>query len=110
MNRKNGYVPKAIYKEGIGDIDFVYGEAGESGTAQGYGLAHIIRRRNEEGKDGEAFVKQLPEIIKKGKVFEKEGHPNRKYIFKDDKEGAIRLDYDGKDKIWLVSAYIIKKP
>ncbi len=35
-----GYVSGAIYKEGIGDIDFIYGKSGD----KGYGLAHINTR------------------------------------------------------------------
>ena len=107
LENKGGYVPKAIYKEGIGYIDFVYGEAGTG--KGGYGLAHIIRRRNEDNMDGEAFVNQLPEIIKKGKVYRKEGHDNRIYIGTETEEIAIRLDWNQQKRTWLVSAYI-KKP
>ncbi len=107
LNVKNGYVPNAIHKEGIGDIDFVWGEAGKS--KGGYGLAHIIRRRNEEGYDGEEFVKQLPDIIKNGKVYKKEGHTNRIYIGTENIEAAVKLEWEDKERVWLVSGYV-KKP
>ncbi len=103
LNTKNGYVPAAITKEGIGDIDFVYGKAGEGG----FGLAHIIERRNEDGIDGEAFVKRIPEIIQKGEVKIKPDHKGRKYITTSDNEVSIRLDYNGENRNWIVSAYVL---
>ena len=107
IKKKNGYVPNAIYKEGIGDIDIVWGEAGTGKS--GYGLSHIIRRRNEEGYNGEEFVKQLPDIINDGKVYKKEGHTKRIYVGTETAEIAIKLEWEDKDKIWLVSGYV-KKP
>jgi hypothetical protein len=104
---KSGYVPAAIYKEDIGDIDFVYGEPGNKGTKEGFGISHIIRRRDEEGVNGIEFVKSLPEIIKSGVVVSRREHKDRKYIVDADREVAIRLDYDGEKKNWLVSAYLI---
>lgn len=109
LNEKQGHVPAAINKEGVGDIDFVWGEPGGKGTGGGYGLAHIIRRRDDEGQDGKAFVKELPSLIENGKVYEKEDYKDRIYIGTTDKEVAIRLNWDGKERTWLVSGYI-KKP
>lgn len=108
LKAKQGYVPAAVYKEGIGDIDFVWGEAGKAGTKEGSGLAHIIRRRNEEGLDGWGFVRKIPEIIKKGKVDYRAKSPGRVYIVDDNNEIAIRLTWDSEDKKWLVSAYVKK--
>lgn len=107
IKKKNGHVPNAIYKEGIGDIDIVWGEAGIG--KGGYGLSHIIRRRNEEGYNGEEFVKQLPDIINNGKVYKKEGHTKRIYVGTETAEIAIKLEWEDIDKIWLVSGYV-KKP
>lgn len=116
LKEKNGYVPNAIYKEGIGNIDIIWGEAGTG--KGGYGLAHIIRRRNEEGNNGEEFVKQLPDIIEHGKVYSKiakinnEGRYIRKneedrvYIGTRDKEIVIRLTWNDETNNWLLSGYI----
>ena len=108
LKEKRGYVPKAIYKHGIGDIDFVWGEAGQKGTERGYGLSHIIRRRTEEGLNGENFVKTIPAIIRNGSIYRDPEHKDRIYINNRKSEVAIRLDWDGKERIWLVSAYIKK--
>lgn len=116
LKEKNGYVPNAIYKEGIGNIDIIWGEAGTG--KGGYGLAHIIRRRNEEGYNGEEFVKQLPDIIEHGKIYSKIAQINNKgsyirkneqdrvYIGTRDKEIVIRLTWNYETHNWLLSGYI----
>ena len=105
LSVKQGYVPNAITKDGIGDIDFVYGKGGKGG----YGLAHIIEQRDNQGVNGIEFVKTLPDIIKNGEVIEKETHPDRKYILSNNREVAIRLDYNGEKRNWIVTAYIKKE-
>lgn len=102
LRKKNGYVSGAIYKEGIGDIDFIYGEPGKNG----YGLAHIIERRNQQGINGEEFVREIPEIIRTGSVYNVLGQSGRKFILSNDKEALIRLDWDGEQRNWLLTAYM----
>ena len=104
LQEKSGYVSGAIYKEGIGDIDFIYGEPGKNG----YGLAHIIERRNQQGINGEEFVREIPELIKSGNVYTQLNYPGRKYIVSGDKEAAVRLDWNGENRNWLVTAYMKK--
>lgn len=98
---KDGYVPNAITKEGLGGIDFVYGKRGK----KGYGLAHIVERRGGEGINVQEFLDNIPELIEKGEVFVREGHPGRKYIINKNNEAVIRLDWDGEKRNWLASAY-----
>lgn len=102
---KKGHVPAAIYKEGIGDIDFVYGEAGE----QGYGLAHIIDRREKDGLDAIEFVKNIPSLIENGTVDDRQKHLGRVFIKSEKDKAIIRLDYNNKDRKWLVSTFRNKK-
>lgn len=104
LQEKSGYVSGAIYKEGIGDIDFIYGEPGKNG----YGLAHIIERRNQQGINGEEFVREIPKIINQGVVYDILGVNDRKYILSSDKETIIRLDLDGEKRNWLLTAYMKK--
>lgn len=116
LKEKNGYVPNAIYKEGVGNIDIIWGEAGTG--KGGYGLAHIIRRRNEEGNNGEEFVKQLPDIIEHGKIYSKiakidnegsyirKNEQDRVYIGTRDKEIVIRLTWNDETHNWLLTGYI----
>ena len=102
LQEKNGYVSGAIYKEGIGDIDFIYGKSGKDG----YGLAHIIERRNQQGINGEEFIREIPEIIRTGSVYNVLGQRGRKFILSNDKEALIRLDWDGEQRNWLLTAYM----
>lgn len=104
LQEKNGYVSGAVYKEGIGDIDFIYGQPGKNG----YGLAHIIERRNQQGINGEEFVREIPKIINQGVVYDILGVNDRKYILSSDKETIIRLDLDGEKRNWLLTAYMKK--
>ena len=101
LKEKKGHVPGAFHKEGFGDIDLPYGKGGK----KGFGLAHIIERRNEDGKDGLEFVKKLPEIIREGRGEEREGFPGRKYIVHDKSEVVVRLEWDGASKNWILTAY-----
>lgn len=105
LKEKKGHVPGAFHKEGLGDIDLPYGRGGK----KGFGLAHIIERRTEDGKDGLEFVKKLPEIIREGTVEERKGFPGRKYIVHNKNEAVVRLEWDGKSRNWILTAYPYKE-
>ncbi|MDL0110868.1 DUF3519 domain-containing protein, partial [Campylobacter felis] len=63
-------VSGAFYKEGLGDIDLVWGEVKGSGReAKGYGLSKIIEKH---GEDLEGVSKGLDEIITKGEIHTQE--------------------------------------
>jgi len=63
---KNGECAKALFREGIGYIDFVWGEHNPE-TNNGYGLSHIISKHEKEiqqlGFEVEDFV---PIVLKFG--------------------------------------------
>ncbi|WP_425331503.1 DUF3519 domain-containing protein [Helicobacter pylori] len=72
LETKKGFVAGAFYKEGLGDIDLVWGN-------KDYGLEHILKRRIEsyikkglKPKFAEQralnLVRMIPEAIEKGKV------------------------------------------
>ncbi|WQV69879.1 DUF3519 domain-containing protein [Helicobacter pylori] len=72
LETKKGFVAGAFHKEGLGDIDLVWGN-------KDYGLEHILKRRekqalnkglNEQQAKEYALniVKFIPEVIEKGKV------------------------------------------
>ncbi|GAA9172937.1 hypothetical protein HpHA188_11030 [Helicobacter pylori] len=76
LETKKGFVAGAFYKEGLGDIDLVWGMP-KTKDSDGYGLAHILERRiSNEMKKGlsetEAkeyalnIVKSIPEVLEKG--------------------------------------------
>ncbi|WRA98779.1 DUF3519 domain-containing protein [Helicobacter pylori] len=72
LETKKGFVAGAFYKEGLGDIDLVWGD-------KDYGLEHILKRRIEsyikkglKPKFAEQralnLARMIPEAIEKGKV------------------------------------------
>ncbi|RAX56086.1 hypothetical protein CCZ01_09795, partial [Helicobacter monodelphidis] len=69
---QTGYIQNAFHKEGLGDIDLVWGKAG-SGRSDEYGLAKIMKYHPE-------VVSEIPQIIQEGK------------ILKDDK-GRLNIEY-----------------
>ncbi|WP_143431835.1 DUF3519 domain-containing protein, partial [Helicobacter pylori] len=76
LETKKGFVAGAFYKEGLGDIDLVWGTP-KTKDSSGYGLAHILEKRekqykrlgltNEQAKERtKELLKQIPEVIEKG--------------------------------------------
>jgi len=101
LKEKRGHVPGAFFKEGHGEIDLPWGHGGNDG----FGLAHIIEERNNDGFDGEAFVRLLPKIVDEGRWEERENRPGRAYIVHEESEAVIRLDWDNQERTWLLTAY-----
>ncbi|GAA9267187.1 hypothetical protein TH0156_07990 [Helicobacter pylori] len=76
LETKKGFVAGAFYKEGLGDIDLVWGTP-KTKDSNGYGLVHILEKRekqykrlgltNEQAKERtKELLKQIPEVIEKG--------------------------------------------
>nr|WP_257535060.1 DUF3519 domain-containing protein [Helicobacter pylori] len=76
LQEKNGQVAGAAFREGLGDIDLVWGTP-KTKDSNGYGLAHILGKRekqykrlgltNEQAKERtKELLKQIPEVIEKG--------------------------------------------
>ncbi|GAA7533225.1 hypothetical protein ckin28_15380 [Helicobacter pylori] len=77
LETKKGFVAGAFHKEGLGDIDLVWGN-------KDYGLEHILKRREDQAlnngiNEAEAkeyamsVVKTIPEVIEKGVKVERNG-------------------------------------
>ncbi|EKE94613.1 DUF3519 domain-containing protein [Helicobacter pylori] len=76
LQEKNGQVAGAAYREDLGGIDFVWGTP-KTKDSNGYGLVHILEKRekqykrlgltNEQAKERtKELLKQIPEVIEKG--------------------------------------------
>ncbi|ENT9903890.1 hypothetical protein ACFBBU_001351 [Campylobacter coli] len=103
---KQGQVAGAFHRKDLGDIDLVWGD-------RNFGLSHIVNRREEDFiKQGlnkiEAknkalnFIKEIENIINNGNV--KKGN-NRAFIDIKNSRVMVALDYKGKDKKWIITAY-----
>ncbi|EPU6443795.1 hypothetical protein ACVYQJ_001785, partial [Campylobacter upsaliensis] len=98
LEEQRGQVKGAFYKEGLGEIDLVWGD-------KNYGLRHILNKHGGEFKN---LARELSEAVENGK------------IVKDDK-GRLRLEYENKivgikdnwkgEKTahWVVTAYVKKE-
>ena len=94
MQEKRGEVPAAFTHSELGSIAFIYGD-------ESMGLRHI------EAKRGIQWVRRIPDILRNGRL-ERDPKLPRAYLVQDgDPAGVavIRLDWDGAQKTWLVTAH-----
>ncbi|WQY16085.1 DUF3519 domain-containing protein [Helicobacter pylori] len=108
LETKKGFVAGAFYKEGLGDIDLVWGN-------KDYGLEHILKCREDQAlnngiNETEAkeyamsVVKTIPEVIEKGVKVERNGrmaieYQNIKVGLKDNWKGEKLPNH------WVISSY-----
>ncbi|WP_120804590.1 DUF3519 domain-containing protein [Helicobacter pylori] len=115
LETKKGFVAGAFYKEGLGDIDLVWGTP-KTKDSNGYGLAHILERRiSNEMKKGlsetEAkeyalnIVKSIPEVLEKGT----KGTDSLGRVFVDYENKRVGLNNEWKkeklENHWVISSY-----
>ncbi len=108
METKKGFVAGAFYKEGLGDIDLVWGN-------KDYGLEHILKRREKQAlnngiNEAEAkeyalnIAKTIPEVINKGVKVERNGrvaieYENIRVGLKDNWKGEKLPNH------WVITGY-----
>lgn len=95
MREKTGEVPDAYIHPDLGPIAFVYGD-------EKMGLRHI------EAKRGTVFLDRIPSVLRYGKAErDSDGLPRAYVIDSSDPANVavIRLDWNGKQKTWLVTIY-----
>ncbi|RVZ40706.1 DUF3519 domain-containing protein [Helicobacter pylori] len=115
LETKKGFVAGAFYKEGLGDIDLVWGVP-KTKDSNGYGLVHILERRiSNEMKKGlsetEAkkyalnIVKSIPEVLEKGT----KGTDDLGRVFVDYGNKRVGLNNEWKkeklENHWVISSY-----
>ncbi|WP_143423775.1 DUF3519 domain-containing protein, partial [Helicobacter pylori] len=115
LETKKGFVAGAFHKEGLGDIDLVWGTP-KTKDSDGYGLAHILERRiSNEMKKGlsetEAkeyalnIVKSIPEVLEKGT----KGTDSLGRVFVDYENKRVGLNNEWKNEKlenhWVISSY-----
>ncbi|WQY23267.1 DUF3519 domain-containing protein [Helicobacter pylori] len=115
LETKKGFVAGAFHKEGLGDIDLVWGTP-KTKDSDGYGLAHILERRiSNEMKKGlsetEAkeyalnIVKSIPEVLEKGT----KGTDHLGRVFVDYGNKRVGLNNEWKNEKlenhWMISSY-----
>ncbi|WP_240443709.1 DUF3519 domain-containing protein, partial [Helicobacter pylori] len=118
LQEQNGQVAGATFREDLGGIDFVWGTP-KTKDSVGYGLAHIIERREQQAiakglNEAEAkeyalnIVKSIPEALEKGS----KGTDHLGRVFVD--HGNIRVGlnntWNNKDleNHWVISSYELR--
>ncbi|WRD42646.1 DUF3519 domain-containing protein [Helicobacter pylori] len=115
LETKKGFVAGAFYKEGLGDIDLVWGTP-KTKDSNGYGLAHILERRisNEMKKglsEAEAkkyalnIVKSIPEVLEKGT--KGTDHLGRVFVNYGNKRVGLNNEWKNEklENHWVISSY-----
>ncbi|GAA7299730.1 hypothetical protein HpCS40_15280 [Helicobacter pylori] len=113
LETKKGFVAGAFYKEGLGDIDLVWGNSK-------YGLEHIFSRRESDAIDKgmskeEAkkyaleIINNIPNIISNGKLL-KDGLGRLSIEFKNQRVG-LNDSWKGEtlNNRWVITSYEIDK-
>lgn len=61
-------VQDAMRSPQVGLVSFVWGQPGNAAKSfkGGFGISHVIEKRNSEGIDGQAVAMKIPEVIAKG--------------------------------------------
>jgi phage-Barnase-EndoU-ColicinE5/D-RelE like nuclease1 len=99
----------AMQVDGVGAIDFLWGEAGtpSKGFQDGYGLSHIIARRSHQGQNGVEAVEHLPHVLALGIVGQPYGPANgrRLNVTLGDATAVVSLHHSGEQRVWLLTGW-----
>jgi hypothetical protein len=105
-------IENAMWREGVGGVSFLWGRPGKGKKFKGgWGISHIIAKRNSKGYDGEAVAKKLVEVIAYGKQTDKyEEHGKTKINVEHDGYRAILsqvIDADSNRRTWLLTGFFL---
>lgn len=103
MKVKRGEVKSAMYRKGIGHIDFVWGQ-------KGFGLAHIIDRHGREMQGiGLRPEIVIPNTIRHGAIHHR-GKQKKQRIEIETADFRVVIDqrFEGKKKILLLTAFDLR--
>lgn len=101
-------VRNAMERSDVGSISFYYGTPGTgSKFKRGYGISHIIAKRDSEGLNGKEFAMSLPEVIARGEVADRQTAPNgdRLLIKHAATTVVLSLYKDGNAETWVVTGW-----
>ncbi|HUC02166.1 MAG TPA: hypothetical protein VMA75_04705 [Candidatus Paceibacterota bacterium] len=102
LKKKSGEIQSALSHPEIGDnIDLVYGKY-DLQSDEGYGLAKLEQKHPES-------LRHLEKTFMCSKVVSRSRNRVRLLNEGDGNITIIRLDWDGKDKKWLLTQYIPTK-
>ncbi len=107
-------VPGAAWRDDLGAITVDWGQAGDPKRQfrGGFGLAHIIARRNAEGINGREWAALiLPDILARGEASPAYGAAEGRVRVNLDWQGqrvVLRLDRDGTRENWVLTGFPLR--
>ncbi|HEC1582141.1 TPA: Eco57I restriction-modification methylase domain-containing protein [Campylobacter upsaliensis] len=93
LSEKRGQVKGAFYKEGLGEIDLVWGD-------ENFGLRHILNKHGDEFED---IAAELSEAMEKG-VLKKQNEVRSRIEFKDFVIG-LSGEFKGEKRAFIITAF-----
>lgn len=107
VKERKGHVKAAFHNKDIGDIDLIWGTAGEKGR----GLAHLIEHRKKQNVNIDNFLVKLATVVEKGKVSkDTPGHAESKRIISYGGSWVIiETNYDGIPRNWIITGFFTDK-
>ncbi|MDR0654205.1 MAG: hypothetical protein LBG12_12995, partial [Synergistaceae bacterium] len=101
----------AMWREGIDGISFIWGKPGKGKTFKGgYGVSHIIAKRNAAGQDGPAIARKMVEVIANGTISDPYQEHDRTKINID--HGGYRAvltqTVNGNKRTWLTTGFFLE--
>lgn len=93
--KQNGEAIGALHHKDVGDIDLVWGNEG-TGHSDGFGLAKLVKFHPEVLNDLQGLIDDMHVVSR---------NANRITLESDTHKAAVRLEWDGEKKNWLLTAF-----
>ncbi len=104
-------VPNAFLRIGLGYITLKYGIQGDPKKKfkPGYGIVHIIAKRNYENNDGLEVAKKLIDVLVYGSIDCTNEEKQTIEIVKDGYKATLSLSWYGKNIFWLLTGFKLSR-
>lgn len=107
--KKSGECKAAFYREGVGDIDLVWGKVTDSVKHKGFGLSHIIDKHEASIKELGFSIEDFISIIIQYADF-KSSDSGEEILFESNYfRIVVEKTYKGRSKHWILTAFDIRK-
>ncbi len=106
---------EAFHRVDIGNISLIYGNEGDKNKnfKGGYGISHIIAKRNDEfekgltNENGVEVCKKIIETIVLGSIRKTVEAKQTIHIELNDYEAVLSLNWQGNKVTWIITGYKI---
>jgi hypothetical protein len=101
LQERQGHIKEAFYHDDIGWIDVYWGD-------ERSGLCHIIKRREEQGRNGVKFAREAADVLEKGTSFPHK-NPNKFNIAYKGRLAVIAFELEKTETTALFNAFHTNK-